>query len=200
MTEDPAQQGSLHVRHSASRPLLRLWLARFLKLMGWVMLLGLIYWCFSGLGSDQKTKVERYHLDVSELSPGESKAFSLGNQPLIVVHRSQSQIDSLRDELLNDAGSWQSNDPNGLDTRHRGAVQEWIVVEALGTQLNCPVEVRAAGGSFQGRPWPGGFADKCRDQRYDWAGRVYAEQGAKRNLKVMHYTLMSGPSLAIKLR
>ena len=200
MTDRSNQQGSLQAAESASRQQLRLWLARFLKLMGWAMLLGFVYWCLAGLGSDQQTQVKRYHLDVSTLPVGQSKAFSLGNQPLIVVHRSTTQLAALNDERLNDASSWQSNDPGGLDVIHRGTVKEWIVVEALGSQLNCSVEVKPAGGSFQGLPWSGGFADKCRDQRYDWAGRVYANQDAKRNLRVMHYTLVAGPSLAIKLR
>jgi len=200
MTDPSDLKGSLDTKNSANSEQLRLWLARFLKLMSWVMLIGFAYWCLAGLGSDQQTKVERYHLDVSALAAGQSRLFSLGNQPLIVVHRNADQIASLSDQRVNDATSWQNNDPDGLDTLHRGAVKDWLVVEALGSQLNCPVVVKPAGGTFQGLPWPGGFADKCRDQRYDWAGRVYSQQDAKRNLRVMHYTVVTGPSLAIKLR
>ncbi len=184
---------------SLARQAVRLWLARALKLMGWIMLLGLIYWCMSGLGSDKQVAVKRYQIDVSELAAGESRAFSVGRQPLIVVHRSQAQIESLSDEGLNDPGSWQNNEPAGVDAVHRGEQAAWLVLEALGTALNCAVVVKPAGGAFQGRPWPGGFADRCRDQRYDWAGRVYSDQDAKRNLRVMGYRL-SNYRLSIELQ
>lgn len=200
MTEPSSKQGSLEVSLTDERQALRLWLARFLKVMAWLMLLGFIYWCLAGLGSDQQTKVESYQVDVSAISVGQHRALSVGKQPLVIVHRSEEQLASLSSAHLNDADSWQNNDPGGIETVYRGAVAQWLVVEALGTELNCPVDVKPAGGSFQGRPWPGGFADKCRDQRYDWAGRVYADQGAKRNLRVMHYSVVAGPSLAISLR
>ena len=200
MTEPSSKQGSIELSSTDERQELRLWLARFLKVMGWLMLLSFIYWCVAGLGSDQQTKVESYQVDVSALSAGQYRALSVGKQPLVIVHRSEEQLASLSSDFLNDADSWQNNDPQGIETAHRGAVTQWLVVEALGTELNCPVEVKPAGGDFQGRPWPGGFADKCRDQRYDWAGRVYADQGAKRNLRVMHYYVVAGPSLAISLR
>lgn len=200
MTDDSSEHGSVQPNSSASRQRLRLWLARLLKLMGWVMLLGLLYWCVSGLGFDQQTKVEHYQIDVSDISAGQFRPFSVGKQPLIVLHRSESQLASLSDEVLNDASSWQNNDPSRVHSIHRGVEAEWLVVEALGTELNCPVEVEPAGGVFQGRPWSGGFADLCRGQRYDWAGRVYAGQGAKRNLRVMDYQLTGGSRLSIVLR
>ncbi len=194
------EEGALRIEQSPARKALRLVLARALKIMGWIMLLGFVYWCLSGLGSDKQTAVARYRIDIADLSEGQARHFSVGKQPLIVVHRSQTQIDSLSGAWLNDAGSWQNNEPAGLDPSHRGTQPEWIVVEALGTELNCPVEAKAAGGEFQGRPWPGGFADKCRDQRYDWAGRVYAGQGAKRNLRALHYQRVGASGLAIRLR
>jgi len=163
-------------------------------------LLGFVYWCLAGLGSDKQTQVKRYDIDVSQLRAGEHKAFSVGNQPIIVLRRNVEQLAALRDERLNDPGSWQSNDPAGLDKTHRGVVSEWLVVEALGTQLNCLVQVSPAGGDFQGVPWAGGFADKCRDQRYDWAGRVFAGQGAKRNLRALHYHVRPGPRLSLRLQ
>lgn len=200
MTEPSSKQGSIELSPTDEKQELRLWLARFLKIMGWLMLLSFIYWCVAGLGSDQQTKVESYQVDVSVISAGQHRAFSVGKQPLVIVHRSEEQLASLSNAHLNDAESWQNNDPQGIETTHRGAVAQWLIVEALGTELNCPVEVKPAGGQFQGRPWLGGFADKCRGQRYDWAGRVYADQGAKRNLRVMHYYVVEGPSLAISLR
>lgn len=185
---------------SPARAALRLWLARGLKLMAWAMLLGFLYWCIAGLGSDEQTQVPRYDVDISALAPGQAMAFSVGNQPLIVLHRSAAQLAALDDTHLNDAGSWQNQDPSGLDARHRGVRAAWLVVEALGTELNCPVQVSTAGGEFQGRPWPGGFADRCRDQRYDWAGRVFAGQGATRNLRALRYQLVSGARLSIELQ
>jgi len=200
MTDPSSEQGSIDSSGLEERETLRLWLSRFLKTMGWIMLLGFIYWCVAGLGSDKQTKVNRYQIDVSGIAAGQHLALSVGKQPLIIVHRSAQQQASLSSEYLNDADSWQNNEPDGLLPSHRGATAEWLVVEALGTELNCPVEVKPAGGEFQGRPWLGGFADKCRDQRYDWAGRVYAGQGALRNLRVFHYWVVTGPSLSISLR
>lgn len=168
--------------------------------MGWIMLFGLVYWCMSGLGSDKQTAVKRYSIDVSGLGKGEARAFSVGNQPLIVVHRSQSQIETLSEQGLNDASSWQNTDPAGVNADHRGNQAAWIVIEALGTALSCPVVVKHAGGEFQGAAWLGGFADRCRDQRYDWAGRVYAGQDAKRNLRVMAYQLSKNNRLSIELQ
>lgn len=200
MSEPSSDQGSLQSVSSEGRDELRLWLARFLKVMGWVMLLGFVYWCVAGLGSDQKTKVPRYQIDVSTIAEGESQSLFIGKQPLIIVHRSEQQLASLSGAHLNDADSWQNNEPDGIEPSHRGVVAQWLVVEALGTELACPVEIKPAGGSFQGRLWLGGFADKCRDQRYDWAGRVFSEQGARRNLKVLHYHVVEGPELSISLQ
>ncbi len=200
MVDQSRDQGSLRQNTSDARRKTRLWLSRLLKLMGWAMLLGFIYWCLAGLGSDQQTKVARYQLNVSDIEEGQSHTFSIGKQPIIVVHRDQAQLQSLSDIGLNDASSWQNNEPSGVDPVHRGTQAAWIVLEALGTELNCPVQALPAGGEFQGRSWLGGFVDRCRGNRYDWAGRVYAEQGAKRNLRVMSYRLRSGPRLAIELQ
>jgi len=197
---DSQHQGSVRPIPSGETNGLRQGLARSLKLMTLVMFGGFLYWCFSGLGADKQTQVKSYQLDVSDVGEGEFKHFTLGSQPLIAVHRSPAQIASLSDDTVNDPNSWQNNEPNGIDKTHRGVTADWIVVEALGTALNCPIKPLPAGGEFQGRPWLGGFVDQCRGYRYDWAGRVFKKQAATRNLRVMYARGFEGKRLSVRLR
>lgn len=140
------------------------------------------------------------YVDASKLQPGEFISTSIGNLPVLVVRRGEMQLASLDDSLVNDPNSWQSNEPDGVDTTHRGLDARFLVVEALGTALQCELTVLAPSSEpFQGRPWLGGLADKCQGQRYDWAGRAYLGQTAQRNVRVLPHAISSEDGLTISL-
>ncbi|MEM6985732.1 MAG: hypothetical protein AAF499_04255, partial [Pseudomonadota bacterium] len=138
--------------------------------------------------------------DAAALQPGESIRTEIGNLPVLVVRRGPEQLASLDDQHVNDAGSWQSAEPLGVDSRHRSIDPRFLVIEALGTALQCELTVLPASNElFQGRPWQGGLADKCQGERYDWAGRAFRDQNAKRNVRVLPHTVDDDDGLTISL-
>ncbi len=175
-------------------------LARLVKLCGITLVLGILVVLFASIWPTATTQRLSVYVDTSELAPGEHLSTTIGNLPVIVLRRNAAQLASLNDNWVNDSSGWFSGDPSEVDPRHRGVGVRYLIIEALGTALQCEVAVLPADDEpFQGRPWPGGFADLCRGYRYDWAGRVYLNQPALRNLRVLPHSVNAAGELTVSL-
>ncbi len=118
-------------------------------------------------------------IPTDDILVGEARFVLWEERPVLVYHRSDNDINALTSakQKLGDATELPTADPR------------WFVAYANGTDLSCPIKLLEPGGDFKGARWLGGFVDTCRGSRYDFAGRVFANQHATRNLKLPPYVL-----------
>ena len=121
-------------------------------------------------------------VDLAEIRPGEAQRLAWSGRRVIVLRRDAQMLGALATEdRLYDPASRLDRRPQGLSERHRGRTAEWLVVYGESTDLGCDLDL-VLPGSVQ--DWEGGFEDRCRRGRYDFAGRVYRGQPAMRNLEI----------------
>jgi len=135
---------------------------------------------------------ETRRVSLAEQPAGSMQLYNWNGRPILVLHRTQTQIDSLslHESELQDAVSRRSRQPEFALNRQRSRDGRWFVAIAAGTDLSCAIEyLPPSTEAFRDQPWPGGMADACRGARYDTAGRVYAGQHARKNLTIPHYTI-----------
>ncbi|MFO7955280.1 ubiquinol-cytochrome C reductase, iron-sulfur subunit [Thioalkalivibrio sp.] len=163
-------------------------LAAALLLM--VVMLG---YAFSG---PVDTRGETLRVDLGEIAPGEAGRFVHGNRHVLVVHRDAAWQAALADDdELVDPGARRGQQPDGLDLPLRSFRPEWLVVIGEGTDLGCELDLVHPDDA---EDWSGGFVDRCRGGRYDGAGRVYAEQSARRNLPIPDYRFVGDEQLILE--
>ncbi|SEP58568.1 ubiquinol-cytochrome c reductase iron-sulfur subunit [Ectothiorhodospira magna] len=162
-----------------------------LKLLALLGILALAYTMIAGFFSEPQTRhVLTQSVDISSLAPGEMLEVTWSGRPVVILRRSEAMMaaDAAFVESLYDPGSRFSRQPRDYRNPHRSATADLFVAFAVGTDLGCrldlvPPEIAAEQG------WGGGFIDRCRQGRYDFAGRVYNGQDARRNLEVPDYRL-----------
>ena len=135
---------------------------------------------------------ETMRVPLAQQSAGSMELYNWNGRPILVLHRTQAQIDSLllHESELQDADSRRSRQPEFALNRQRSREARWFVAIAAGTDLSCAIEyLPPQSEEFRSQPWPGGMADACRGARYDTAGRVYADQHARKNLTIPQYTI-----------
>ena len=150
-------------------------------------------------GDGNVPDVPSMRVDLTEMMPGEVDFHVWENRPVLIYRREDADIIALRtrDSRLLDASSFNSEQPDQFVNNFRSESPEWFVAIALGTGQGCTVELLAGSDEpFQGQVWHGGFKDSCGDDRYDFAGRVFDEQYATRNLTVPDYSI-EGPTLIL---
>ena len=162
---------------------LRLRLRVSLKLMGLFALVFFVGLLISGLfsrpGGDIQLPLE---VDLRSIDAGEAHRLSWNGRRVLVLHRDRGMFEALaEDEALYDPASRFDRRPRGMSAPHRGWAPEWLVVYAESTDLGCDLEIVSPGAEAG---WEGGFRDRCRQGRYDFAGRVYKGQPAMRNLEI----------------
>lgn len=122
------------------------------------------------------------------LPPGEVLWVEWGGRKVVVLHRTPemlAEIARLDAELKSPDSLW-NNQPGTADPVNRAVKREYFVALAYGTELGCelefvPYQKEATDG------WRGGFRDRCRGSRYDFAGRAFKADSAPRNLDVPDY-------------
>jgi ubiquinol-cytochrome c reductase iron-sulfur subunit len=162
---------------------LRLRLRVTLKLMGLLALAFFVLLLVSGLFSRPGGNIQLpLEIDLRGIAAGEDRRLSWNGRRVLVLHRDQGMFEALaKDEALYDPASRFDRRPRGMSAPHRGWVPEWLVVYAESTDLGCDLEIVPPGADGD---WEGGFRDRCRQGRYDFAGRVYKGQPAMRNLEI----------------
>lgn len=185
-----------------ANPYRRLQLRLLAKSMAVIGVIGVLYVLFSGLGSGDGNaeKLPMLEVDIADMSAGEIRFLTWEGRAVMVHRRRPEQMSQLEhdDERLLDASSTQSKQPIGAGNSYRSLMPEWFIAIGLGTDYGCPVKELSAvtaatdGGEikWQEKPWQGGFVDTCRGSRYDYAGRVFANQFADSNLVVPDYAII----------
>ncbi|MFK7997247.1 MAG: hypothetical protein AB8B87_24170 [Granulosicoccus sp.] len=164
------------------------------KVMLYLGFAGMVYVFISALmsGDGEVPAVPSKLVDISNLEPGEVDFLTWEGRPVLVYRRMDSDVVKLRttDDRLRDPDSARSDQPPFAQNILRSETADYFVAIALGTGQGCTVShVPASGEAFQGRAWEGGFVDSCGKDRYDFAGRVYEDQYASKNLKVPQYAI-----------
>jgi len=153
-----------------------------LKLMG-VVGLGFVAYALLGslLTGRDEGRPPVVTVDLSTLEPGAMLVQEWTGRDVLVLHRTESMLAALRqgEAELQDPASQTSRQPPGAANQVRARRPQYFVAIAQGTDLNCPLRLVT-----DPSDWPGGFVDRCRGSRYDFAGRVLAGQEAQRNLAV----------------
>ncbi len=130
-------------------------------------------------------------VDTSTMQPGQKVNVTWRGQPVWVIRRSESAIDSLagHDDVLSDPDSAvASQQPAYAQNMYRSVEPEFFVVVPICTHLGCIPSFMPQPGSLDTN-WPGGFFCPCHGSKFDNAGRVYAGVPAPTNLEVPPYRL-----------
>lgn len=160
----------------------RLKLRVIVKLMGLGMLLGFVLLGISPFFQTQTETQARLSIPVA-LAPGQSQLLQWGARPVVVLHRTAEQLSQAPQAAKDPEGFWDDL-PKGVDPSTRSLDEQRFVALAMSPDFQCPVEYLAAGDTFQGEPWLGGFVEQCRGIRYDSRGRLLAGQKGQGNLTV----------------
>jgi ubiquinol-cytochrome c reductase iron-sulfur subunit len=140
--------------------------------------------------------------DIGKLEPGQMVVVEWRGQPVYVLNRTASQLESLSslNDQLKDPDSAISKQPDYIEGVARAIRPELLVVVGLCTHLGCapkfrpevgPTEFQADGG------WIGGFFCPCHGSKFDLSGRVYAGVPASANLVVPPYSFEGDNILVI---
>jgi ubiquinol-cytochrome c reductase iron-sulfur subunit len=137
-------------------------------------------------------------VDLSQIKPGEVKAYLYRGRTMLVLRRTQAMIaalDSMRERML-DAGK--TSDPAYVENEFRSIRPEFLVVEGVCTHLACIPQLKtvAQGQREVGDWWAGGFICPCHVSGYDYAGRV-VKGPAPANLAVPPHRYVSPTRLVI---
>jgi ubiquinol-cytochrome c reductase iron-sulfur subunit len=151
--------------------------------MALLAIVGFAFLLVSGLFSRPGGNIQLpLEVDLQGIGAGQERRLSWNGRRVLVLHRDQAMLDALpEDAALYDPASRLDRRPRGLSALHRGWVPQWLVIYAESTDLGCDLAVVPPGAEEQ---WKGGFRDRCRQGRYDFAGRVYKGQPAMRNLEI----------------
>lgn len=147
-----------------------------------------------GCGPRAPTRV----VEIDKLVVGEVTFVDWGGRPLLILHRDAAMLSDIArvGEALYDPLSRWSEQPAFAQNAHRSLTPAFFVAIALSPDMNCTLDfVPIREPDAQG--WRGGFVDRCRGSRYDFAGRVLKQQHAKRNLMVPPYYFRSSGQLVI---
>lgn len=167
------------------------------KLMALVGFASVGFVLVSSLFSTERKQVEPIVVDVRGLQPGELRLERWDRRGVLILHRTEAMLHTLqaRDDGLLDPSSEDSRQPEAARNAYRALRPEYFVAIAHGTDLGCELEFVPQDDAQRG--WRGGFRDRCRGSRYDFAGRVYKDQEAYRNLEVPPYRFLPDGRLLI---
>ncbi len=186
----------------------RLTLLRVLvKLMSLLALCAFVWVLFGSVPERPQGEPEVTRFNVSDMQPGDYVLVEWQKKPLYIVYRKPDWESALRSAdagLYRDPDSNHSVQPARVVNALRSTVPGWFVTLGLGTGAGCtltftdpdpdpdPDPDRQA---TTGDGMPGSFTDGCDQSRYDLAGRVYADQAARRNTVIPEWRLESGEIL-----
>ena len=139
-------------------------------------------------------------VDISRLSAGEILREEWRGKPIWVVRRTPDMLATLEGgkSHLRDPSSANSLQPQYANNSYRSIKPEYLVLVGICTHLGCsPVYRPDAGAEDLGKNWPGGFFCPCHGSKFDFAGRVYKNVPAIKNLEVPPYRYASDTSIVI---
>jgi len=163
------------------------------KLMLLIAFLVCVYVIFSAFRSGDTVVVPKdtLQVDLSRVVSGQSLLVDWSGRPVLIVRRTQEQIQRLNSSALKlaDVDSRRSEQPAFAQNTVRSADPQWFVAIAMGTDFSCIVSLETVPQDVSGVAELSGLRDSCRGSYYDLAGRVFSGQFAERNLTVPTYRL-----------
>jgi len=167
----------------------RLYYRVILKLMALVLVLFVVQAMVRAFFSNPETDIRlALGVDLETLVPGEMRRLDWAGRELLILRRNEAMeaADAAHEDRLYDPASRLSNQPRDARNPGRTLVPGYFIAYAQGTDLSCPLDLVTPEAAAEAG-WGGGFTDRCRGSRYDFAGRVYDGQPARRNLEVPAY-------------
>ena len=138
-------------------------------------------------------------IDLTEIAPGQTRAYLWRGQSVLVLRRTEAQLQGLEltdDRLMDDAAVVEAQ-PTYVDAGHRARNPEFLVLLGNCTHLGCvPGQNLERGRSLLGNWWPGGFVCECHGSMFDYAGRV-VRGPAPANLRVPPHYFASASELVV---
>jgi len=137
-------------------------------------------------------------VDVSKILPGQKITLSWRGQPIFVVHRTSSGIETLKEleGKLRDPESKRSIQPEYAKNRFRSINDSYVVLLGSCTHLGCVPLYKPKPGSVDS-DWQGGFFCPCHGSKFDLAGRVYKGVPAPTNLPVPPHKYLNDTLLLV---
>lgn len=167
----------------------RLYYRVALKLMALALVLFILQAMVRAFFSNPETDIRlALGVDLEGLAPGEMRRVDWAGREVLVLRRNEAMdvADAAHEDRLYDPSSRLSNQPRQARNAERTLIPGYFVAYAQGTDLSCPLDLVLPEAAAEAG-WGGGFTDRCRGSRYDYAGRVYDGQPARRNLEVPAY-------------
>ena len=147
---------------------------------------------FSSNSIDEKQDASSHwvvSLPVSEVVEGEVKVLSWSGRPVWIYSRTQSDIQALKeiDDLLRDATSENSDQPDSMKTKIRSASPHYFVFIPQESKRGCQVSLNSGKDKVR-------FTEPCYAANYDAAGRVLKNSGKseQQNLAVPEHIIEDG--------
>ena len=141
--------------------------------------------------------------DISELGEGQRMVLEWRGQPIWIVKRSKTVLDTLPtlDSQLRDPKSANlDQQPSYIKGELRSIKPEISVLVGLCTHLGCSPEMKA---EIRPEPfdpnWKGGYFCPCHKSKFDMAGRVFAGVPAPTNLVVPPHHYENDTTIVIGL-
>lgn len=142
-----------------------------------------------------KTAGAPVEANIGKLEPGQQIIVKWRGKPVWVVRRDEKALATLPKvaDLLRDAGSDESLQPEYAKNEYRSRNPEFLIIEGICTHLGCsPTYQPEITADFQG-----GFFCPCHGSRFDFAGRVYSGVPAPTNLPVPPYYFIDDDTILI---
>ncbi len=139
-------------------------------------------------------------VDISKLEPGQMITISWRSRPVLIVHRSQEQLERLPtlNDRLRDPDSQAAQQLPQYRNIYRSIKPAYLVIVGICTHLGCiPTYRPQISPEDLGPEWQGGFFCPCHGSRYDLSGRVYDGSPAPYNLPVPPHFYLSDSVLRI---
>lgn len=153
---------------------------------------------FGSLPKRGPDSLEVIRYDIDDMRPGDHRLVEWHKKPLYIVRRKpgwEAALISADVALYHDPQSLDSSQPMAASNPLRSPLRGWFVTLGLGTGMGCTLVFSLPNAVASGVRAAGGFIDGCDQSYYDLAGRVYADQQARRNTVVPRWELAGGEIL-----
>ncbi len=138
--------------------------------------------------------------NVSKLESGQKLQVKWRGQPIFIVKRDQTLLDTLPelDSRLKDPNSEDSIQPEFAKNLHRSQKEELLVMVGICTHLGCSPKIypEIVPQAFDA-DWKGGFFCPCHGSTFDISGRVFKGSPAGTNMVIPPYVFVDDNNLII---
>ncbi|MCF6318042.1 MAG: ubiquinol-cytochrome c reductase iron-sulfur subunit [Proteobacteria bacterium] len=147
-----------------------------------------------------KSAGEPVTANISKLEVGQKIQLMWRGQPIFIVKRDKTLLDTLPDlkDRLKDPDSNNSIQPESSKNIHRSQKEELLVMVGICTHLGCSPKVytEIVPQAFDA-DWKGGFFCPCHDSTFDISGRVFNGSPAGTNMVIPPYVFVDDNNLII---